>query len=102
MMVQRRHAEDAAAGELETGDLDDDRDGFEDEEAADNDQDQFVLGDEADRAQGPADRQRSGVTHEHHRGWRVEPQKSEAGADQGGAENRQLAGAGYMMNLQIV
>src|SRR5277367_842895 len=40
MMVQRRHAEDAAAGQLERGDLDDHRYGLEHEQPADDHQDQ--------------------------------------------------------------
>src|SRR5262249_30030536 len=43
MMVQRRHAEDAPAGQFVAGDLDDDRYGLEHEQPADNRQHQLVL-----------------------------------------------------------
>ncbi len=38
MVMQRRHRENAFAGELETQHLQDDRDGFDHENAADNDE----------------------------------------------------------------
>ena len=59
MMVQRRHAEDALAGQLERGDLDDHRDRLEHEQAADDRQHELVLGDDRDRAERAADRRAS-------------------------------------------
>src|SRR6185437_9157494 len=66
MMVQRRHAEDAPAGQLEARHLDDDRHRLEDEEPADDGEHDLVLGDDADRADGAADREGAGVAHEDH------------------------------------
>src|SRR5215471_3547549 len=91
MMVERRHAKDAPPGHLIARDLDDDRYRFEHEETTDDGEDQFVLGDDTDRSERCADRQRSGVAHEHH-SWRsVEPQETEARPDHRAAKHRQLA-----------
>src|SRR5690606_412364 len=73
MMMQRRHAEDAPPGHLVRRDLDDDRHRFQYEQAADDGQHQLVLGDDADRAERAADRERAGVAHEHHGRRGVEP-----------------------------
>src|SRR5260370_42340183 len=51
MVRQRRHAGDAAAGQLAAGHLDDHRDGFEHEEPADEGEDQLLRGDDAERAE---------------------------------------------------
>src|SRR5882724_2374888 len=57
MMMQRRHHEDALARGLERDHLHHDRDSLQHEETADDRQHQLVLGDDADRAQGTADRE---------------------------------------------
>src|SRR3546814_10102617 len=44
VVVQRRHADDALAGQLEGGDLDDDGDRLQHEEAADDAEHQLVIG----------------------------------------------------------
>src|SRR5690348_16526398 len=43
VVVDRRHAEHALAGQLETGDLDHHRKGFDDEDAAHHHQDEFLA-----------------------------------------------------------
>src|SRR5271168_1111714 len=102
MMVDRRHAEHPLAGELERHHLDDHRDGFEHEQAADDGEHDLVLGGDRDRADHAAERQRAGIAHEDRSRRRVEPEKAEAGADQGAAQHRELAGAGDVVDLQIV
>src|SRR5487761_1387186 len=66
MVMERRHAEDAPAGKLKAHDLHDHRNGLEHEEAADDHQNELVLGDHGDDAKSGADRQRAGVAHEDH------------------------------------
>ena len=102
VVVQRRHAEDALARELVARDLDDDRDRLEHEEPADDGEHQLVLGDDADDAERPADGERAGVAHEDHRGRRVEPQEPQGRAHHRGAEDGELAGAGDVIDLEVV
>ena len=83
-------------------DLHDDGHGLEHEQAADDRQHDLVLGDDADGAERRAAGERPGVAHEHHRRRRVEPEEAEARADQRAAEHGKLAGAGHVMDLQIV
>src|SRR3546814_15007011 len=71
VMVERRHAEDPLSRELERGDLDDDRHGLEDEQAADDGEHQLVLGDDADGAQRAAAGERPGVAHEDRKSTRL-------------------------------
>src|SRR6266550_6814343 len=64
MVMDGRHLEDALAGELEGGDLDDHRQRFDDEDAADDRQEQLLLDQDRDRAECAAERQRSHIAHE--------------------------------------
>src|SRR5688500_3643138 len=74
MVVQRRHAEDPPAGELERGDLDDHRQRLEHEQPAHQDEQQLLLGQHRHRADGAADGQRPDVAHEPFGGMGGEPQ----------------------------
>src|SRR5689334_2428924 len=91
MVVDRRHQEDALAGHLEIADLDDDREDFDHEQAADDDQHDLMLGGDGDGADQPAHRQRTGVAHEDRRRRRVEPEEAEAGADHRAKHHGKLA-----------
>ena len=75
---------------------------LEHEQAADDGEHDLVLGGDGDRAEHAAERQRAGVAHEDRRRRRVEPQEAEAGADHRAADDRELAGAGHEMDLQVV
>ena len=82
MMMDRRHGEDAFAGQLETQHLQNDGDRFDHENAANDCEQKFLFTANRDDADHPADRKRTGVTHENFRRMTVEPEKSEAGADE--------------------
>ena len=60
-----------------------------------------MLGDNADRSECSPHRERTCIAHEHHRGRCVVPEKSETGADQSTTENRQLANANNVVELQV-
>ena len=102
MMMDRRHPEDALAGELERGHLHDHRHRLQHEQAADDGQHDLVLDRDRDGAEHAAERQRAGVAHEDRGRRRVEPEEAQARADHRAAEHRQLAGAGDVVDLQIV
>jgi hypothetical protein len=70
--------------------------------AADERQQQLGLGEHGQRADGAAQRQRAGVAHEDLGRMTVEPEEADGGADERGAEHRQLAGAAHVEDLQIV
>ena len=101
-MMDRRHLEDALAGELERHHLHDHRNRFQHEQAADDGEHDLVLGRDRHGADHAAERERAGVAHEDRRRRRVEPQEAEAGAEHGAAQHRKLAGAGDIMDLQII
>src|SRR5689334_11416440 len=64
MVVDRRHPEEALAGELEGGDLHDHGDRLQHEQAADDGEHDLVLHGNRDRAEHAAERERAGVAHE--------------------------------------
>ena len=101
-MVDRRHLEHAFAGELERHHLHDHRHRLQHEQAADDGEHDLVLDRHRHRAEHAAERQRAGVAHEDRGRRRVEPQEAEAGTDHRAAQHRQFAGAGDVMDLQIV
>ena len=80
--------------------LDDHRNRLEHEQAADDAEHDLVLGHDRDGAEQAAERQRAGVAHEDRRRRRVEPQEAEAGAQDGAAQHRQLAGAGTKLTCR--
>ena len=99
--MERRHLKHPVAGQLERRHLDDDRNGLQHKQTADDHQNQFMLGHDRHCAECCAQRERSGIAHEDHGGWGVEPQKPEPGADHRGAKHGQFADAGDIVNLQI-
>src|SRR3546814_10875193 len=101
MMVDRRHAKDALARSLIPEDLDDYRQGFDHEQASDKDEHQLVLRGDRHRRERAAERKAARIAHEHRRGRGIEPQEGEAGADDRGGEDRELARAGNVRNAQI-
>ena len=88
MVMQRRHREDALARQLETQDLENYRDRFDDENAANYDEKQFLFTTNRNDSKHSADRERAGIAHEHPRGMTIEPEKAETGADERRADNR--------------
>ena len=77
---------------LNERDLDDHRQRFDDEDAADEYEQELLLDQQRDGAERAAQAERADVAHEDVGGVGVPPQKAEAGADQGAAEHRQLTG----------
>jgi hypothetical protein len=101
VMMQRRHLEHPLAGELEGGDLDDHREGFHHEEAADDREQDFLLGHHGGGRDRRAQRQRADVAHDHLGGMTVEPEKPQGRSDQSAAEDGELSGLGYVRDLEI-
>ena len=89
------------AGQFEAQHLQNDRDGFDHENAAHDHEEQFLFTTNRDDADHAADRERAGVAHENFRRMTVEPEKAEAGADERRANDRQLAGEGIKRDLEI-
>src|SRR5262249_57014006 len=71
------------------------------EHPADNGRDDLRLGDDGDVSDEATKRKRAGVAHEDRGGRTVEPQEAEAGAENGAAQHRELAGAEHEIDLQI-
>ena len=101
MMVNRRHAKDALAGQFVGSDLQHYRHRLEHENAAHHEQHDFLAHDHGNRAEGRTDRESSHVAHEYLRRIGVEPKEAEAGADQARAKDQDLTDAGDVGNLQI-
>src|SRR5262245_45226862 len=102
MVVQGGHAEDAALAQLEAGNLQDDREGFQDEDATDDDQQDLLADQQGHGAQGGADGQAADIAHEDLGGVAVEPQETHACAGQRSAEDRQLGGLADVIELQVI
>ena len=102
MVVNRRHTEDALAAQLERTDLQDNRQGFHDENAAHNHQQEFLAQQYGDNAQRAAERQRTDIAHKDLRRVGVEPQETQARADNRRTDDNQLAGVTQIRNMQIV
>src|ERR1700691_2683967 len=102
MMVDGRHLENAFAGEFERHHLHDHRNRFEHEQPPDNGEHDLVLGRDRNGTDQAAERERAGVAHENRRRRRVEPQKTQPGAQYRPAQNSKFAGAGDIVNLQII
>ena len=76
VMMQRRHAENALAGQLERRHLQDHRNGFHHEHAAHDQEHQLLACDHRHHTQGRAQCEGSDVAHEHLGGISVEPQET--------------------------
>ena len=77
------------------------RDRFGEEDKADDEQQEFALEQNGDRAHRTAQRERTGVAHEHLRRMRVVPEESDTRANNGSAKDRQLTGAAQVEHLQV-
>ena len=75
---------------------------LEDEDAADEGQQQLLADDDGDRADGPAQGQRTDIAHEDLRRMGVVPEKADGGADHGAAEDGQLAHHGHALEFEVV
>src|SRR2546422_10242121 len=102
MVMNRRHREDAFAGEFKTQHLQNDRDRFDNEDTTDNSEEQLLLAADRDDTNHSPNGERTSVTHENARGMTVEPEKTETRADERTANNGQFAGEWIKRNLQIL
>ena len=88
MVMQRRHRENAAACQLKTQHLHNDGDGLDNKHAANDGEEKFLLTTNSDDANHSADGERTGVSHENFGRVTIEPEKTEPGADERGADHR--------------
>ena len=101
MVMDRAHFENSLASQLERTDLQDNGQHFENEYAADNDEQNLRFRQNRHRRHAAADAQRAGIAHEHIGRMRVEHQEAEQRADHRGGENRRFMLA-RMQREQIV
>ena len=99
--MQRCHAENAFSGELETGDLNHYRERFDNEYTAHDDEHDFLTADDGDQTQRATKCQRPYIAHEDFCRIRVEPEKRQARAGNGAAENGELAGTGNVRHAEV-
>src|SRR5271168_2540031 len=102
MMMQRRHPKNALAGELERGYLQNHRERFQNENAADGYQQNFLFDDHRDNSDCAANRERTDIAHEKLGRMRVVPKKTERRAQQRAAKNGELAGVGDVLDIEIL
>ena len=88
MMVQWCHAENAFAGELERGHLQDHRKGFDNKNATHNRQHHFLTNNDRDHAECRTQSQGPYITHKDHGGIGVKPEKSEARTTECAGKNK--------------
>ena len=96
--MERGHQEKSAAlagafsGEFEPTDLEDDADGFGDEDSAAEDEEEFLADDDGDIAEEAAEGEGAGVSHEDGGGVAVEPEEAHTGTRHRAGEDRHLPG----------
>src|SRR5204862_4537068 len=101
MMVDGRHAEDALAAQLERAHLQNHRQGFQHKNSPNEEQQNLLLDDDGDHAEGPAQRERAHIAHKDFRGMRVVPQKAERRAYERAAKHRKLAHFRDVLNVEV-
>src|SRR5438270_5840128 len=100
-MVQRRHFENAFLARLVRAHLQDHRKRLNHEDTADEWQQQLLLDDDGDRADGSAQRQRADIAHKYLRWMRVIPEKSDAGTNHGTTKDGELSHLRYVGQVKI-
>src|SRR5579863_7109425 len=101
MVMDGGHFEDAFLAQLVRPDLQDHRERFEHEDAADERQKQLLLDDDGDGADRAAQGQGSYVAHEDFGWMRVVPKKSDGSSDHRSAEDSQLADLRHALQFEI-
>ena len=99
MVMDGRHAEDALTAQFERAHLQNHGKCFDDENATDEKEQDFLLDDDRDGAQCSAQRLRANVAHEDFCGMRVVPEETERSSDQRAAENGELADTRNVLNF---
>src|ERR1017187_10082577 len=103
VMVDGRHFENAfAVAQLIAAHLKDDGNGFQNEDAADEEQQDFLLDEHGNHGHGAAEAQRTDVAHEDFGGMRVVPQEADASPGHGTAKHGEFAGARIARQLQVL
>src|SRR5262249_52950895 len=102
VVMERRHLEHALAGHLEGRHLDDDRQSFEQEDAADNKQQQLLLDQNRHRRESGAERERADIAHENFRGIRVVPEEAERRADDRAAEDGHVGDGRQVNHVELI
>ena len=102
MVVDRGHPEDPpAVGKLEPADLEDDGEGLQDEDPPDDGQEDLLLRQDGEGAQGTAQGEGAHVPHEDLGGIGVVPEEADAGADDRPAEDGKLSGSRHVGDLEV-
>src|SRR5882724_6720956 len=92
-MMERGHAEEALARELEVADLDDDGGGLDHVEPADEREEQLRLGQHGEGPDGPAKSARAHDAHASLRSSAAQCEKAQGSTNAGAAEARQISRA---------
>ncbi len=101
MVVDRRHREDATAGQFEGGDLQDHGNGLHHKNPADDGEEKLLVDADRHHRHRPAERQRAGVPHEDLGGMAVEPEKAEAGTKKRRAKDHQFLASGNLRQKEV-
>src|ERR1700683_3521058 len=101
MVMQRRHAKNALAGELERSHLQNYRKRLQYKNSANRKQQNFLLNDHRNNSDRAANCQRTDIAHKKLRRMRVIPKESKRRAQQRAAKNRELAGIGNVLDIEI-
>src|SRR6202521_5340459 len=101
VMVNRRHLENALLTQLVGTNLQDHRKRLDNENAANERQQQFLLDHDGYGTNRAAQRQRSDSAHEHFRRMRVVPQKSNRGTNHGSAEDSKLTDLRHALQFEV-
>ena len=100
MVMNRRHQEDAFLGAFVPTDLQHNGNGFNNKQAAHDDENKFLADDDGNGAKRRTKRECTDVAHKDLCRIGVKPQKAETRATHGGTENHHFVCAGNVRQLQ--
>ena len=102
VVVDGRHPEDPPSGQLEGGHLDHDRQGLDDEDAADNGEQHLLTDDNGNGTKRAPQGKGADIAHEELGRVTVEPKKAEAAADESATEDGELSAARDGLDGEVV
>ena len=100
--MNRRHQEDAFLGAFVPTDLQHNGNGFNNKQAAHDDENKFLADDDGNGAKRRTKRECTDVAHKDLCRIGVKPQKAETRATHGGTENHHFVCAGNVRQLQVL
>ena len=101
MVVNRSHQQNPLSPHLVGNNLDNHRDGFQDENSPDGKEQKFLLNQQGNSPNSTSQGHRAHITHKDLSGIAVVPEKAQCGPNHGPAKNGELTGISVLDEIQI-